>query len=166
MSVRACGHATPHCKIAKHACAHQSHLAHGREPRRTAHRAASRTHRRAPAAARAGIFRHGYEPRLNAQAGFPVFATFLEANNVKRRADDFSLHAMTEDTLAEIQRLARDRKVGERIIDSIAPSIYGHPDIKASLALALFGGQEKQVGSHRLRRASPPQQPLPFAPVA
>lgn len=82
------------------------------------------------------------------------------------RADNFSLDNLTEDSLAEIMRLSRDRHIGERIIDSIAPSIYGHPDIKASLALALFGGQEKQVGSHRLRRASPPQQPLPCAPVA
>ena len=102
----------------------------------------------------AGIFMHGYEPRLNAQAGFPVFATFLEANNVKRRADAFSLHSLTEDNLAEIQRLAQDKKIGERIIDSIAPSIYGHKHIKAALAMALFGGQEKHVGSHRLRCAA------------
>ena len=42
---------------------------------------------------------------------------------------------------------------GERIIDSIAPSIYGHRNIKAAIAMALFGGQEKHVGSHRLRCA-------------
>lgn len=73
------------------------------------------------------------------------------------RADNFSLDNLTEDSLAEIQRLSRDRHIGERIIDSIAPSIYGHPDIKASLALALFGGQEKLVGSHRLRCAPQPR---------
>lgn len=57
-----------------------------------------------------GIFQHGYDSRLNAQTGFPVFATFIEANNVKRRADDFSLANMTEDDLAEIQKLSRDKK--------------------------------------------------------
>jgi hypothetical protein len=98
-----------------------------------------------------GIFQHGYDYSLNAQSGFPVFATFIEANNVKRRADDFSLANITEDTLAEIQKLARDKNAGERIINSMAPSIYGHKNIKASIAMALFGGQEKQVGSHRLR---------------
>ena len=35
---------------------------------------------------------------------------------------------------------------------SIAPSIYGHLNIKTGIALALFGGQEKHPsGSHRLR---------------
>lgn len=41
---------------------------------------------------------------------------------------------------------------GERIFKSIAPSIYGHLNIKTGIALALFGGQEKHPsGSHRLR---------------
>ena len=39
-----------------------------------------------------------------------------------------------------------------QICKSIAPSIYGHEDVKTGLALALFGGQEKNVGGkHRLR---------------
>jgi DNA replicative helicase MCM subunit Mcm2 (Cdc46/Mcm family) len=42
----------------------------------------------------------------------------------------------------------QDERIGERIIASIGPSIYGHDDIKRGLALALFGGQpkDKQVG--------------------
>lgn len=39
-----------------------------------------------------------------------------------------------------------------QIVKSIAPSIYGHEDIKTAIALAMFGGQEKNVkGKHRLR---------------
>ncbi|MBA0585795.1 hypothetical protein Gorai_016559, partial [Gossypium raimondii] len=52
----------------------------------------------------------------------------------------------------DIEKLARDPQIGERIIKSIAPSIYGHEDIKTAIALAMFGGQEKNVeGKHRLR---------------
>ena len=41
---------------------------------------------------------------------------------------------------------------GERIVKSIAPSIYGHQNIKHGIALALFGGQEKHPSAtHRLR---------------
>ena len=40
----------------------------------------------------------------------------------------------------------------ERIVKSIAPSIYGHAGIKQGIALALFGGQEKHPSAtHRLR---------------
>ena len=43
-------------------------------------------------------------------------------------------------------------RAGERICKSIAPSIYGHLNIKTGIALALFGGQEKHSsGTHRLR---------------
>ena len=41
---------------------------------------------------------------------------------------------------------------GERIVKSIAPSIYGHQNIKHGIALAMFGGQEKHPSAtHRLR---------------
>lgn len=52
----------------------------------------------------------------------------------------------------EVLALAADPRIGQRIIKSIAPSIYGHETIKTALALALFGGQAKApTGSHRLR---------------
>lgn len=106
-----------------------------------------------------GVYQHGYDSGLNAQTGFPVFATYLEANHVKRRSDETSLANITEERHAEIQALGRDKAAGARIMASIAPSIYGHENIKASVAMALFGGQEKHVGSHRLRCA-----PLPLTP--
>jgi DNA replication licensing factor MCM2 len=38
------------------------------------------------------------------------------------------------------------------IINSVAPSIYGHHSVKTALALAMFGGVAKDVGDkHRIR---------------
>ena len=46
----------------------------------------------------------------------------------------------------------RDSRIGKRIIKSIAPSIYGHEDIKTAIALSLFGGVSKDIGGkHRIR---------------
>ena len=48
--------------------------------------------------------------------------------------------------------LSKDERIGERIIASVAPSVYGHDDIKRALALALFGGQPKdKQQKHRVR---------------
>ena len=39
-----------------------------------------------------------------------------------------------------------------QVIASIAPSIYGHDDIKRAIALSLFGGQPKDPGGkHKIR---------------
>ncbi|CAL5373107.1 unnamed protein product [Camellia sinensis] len=74
--------------------------------------------------------------------GFPVLSTVVEANYVMKKQDLFSAYKLTEEDKEEI----------EKIIKSIAPSIYGHDDIKIAIALAMFGGQEKNVeGKHWLR---------------
>ncbi len=50
---------------------------------------------------------------------------------------------LTDEDKANIRRLARDPHIGEKIMRSIAPSIYGHEDVKMALALAVFGGESK-----------------------
>lgn len=59
---------------------------------------------------------------------------------------------MTEEDQREIRKLSEDPLIGLRIIRSIAPSIYGHHDIKTAIALSLFAGQPKNVqGKHPIR---------------
>ena len=40
-----------------------------------------------------------------------------------------------------IRELASQPDIADRIFRSIAPSIYGHEDIKVAIALSLFGGE-------------------------
>ncbi|XP_027329756.1 DNA replication licensing factor MCM2 isoform X1 [Abrus precatorius] len=99
-----------------------------------------------------GIYTNNFDLSLNTKNGFPVFATVVEANYVTKRHDLFSAYKLTQEDKEEIENLGKDPRIGERIIKSIAPSIYGHEDIKTAIALAMFGGQEKNVeGKHRLR---------------
>eukprot|EP01137_Pigoraptor_chileana_P035579 Opistho-2@29835 len=98
-----------------------------------------------------GVYRNNFDASLNTANGFPVFATVIEANYVQRREDEFADVNLTDEDVAEIRSLAKDERIGERIIRSMAPSIYGHDDIKTALALAMFGGEAKNPGNTRLR---------------
>ncbi|EXB86765.1 DNA replication licensing factor mcm2 [Morus notabilis] len=99
-----------------------------------------------------GIYTNNFDLSLNTKNGFPVFATVVEANYVTKKQDLFSAYKLTQEDKEQIEKLAKDPRIGERIVKSIAPSIYGHEDIKTAIALAIFGGQEKNVkGKHRLR---------------
>nr|ACN78877.2 minichromosome maintenance 2 protein [Pisum sativum] len=99
-----------------------------------------------------GIYTNNFDLSLNTKNGFPVFSTVVEANYVTKKQDLFSAYKLTQEDKEEIENLGKDPRIGERIVKSIAPSIYGHDDIKTGIALAMFGGQEKNVeGKHRLR---------------
>ncbi|GAQ88362.1 DNA replication licensing factor MCM2 component [Klebsormidium nitens] len=99
-----------------------------------------------------GIYTNNFDAALNTKNGFPVFATLIEANYIHKKEDLFSAYKLTDEDKAEVLKLSKDPRIGQRIIKSIAPSIFGHEHIKTGLALAMLGGQEKNVdGKHRLR---------------
>ena len=99
-----------------------------------------------------GIYRNNFDAALNTKNGFPVFATVLEANHISKRDDAYAAFHLTSEDEAAIKALASDPNIGRRIQKSIAPSIYGHDDIKTAIALSLFGGVPKDVGGkHRIR---------------
>lgn len=99
-----------------------------------------------------GIYRNNYDGSLNTSNGFPVFATVIEANYITKQDDKMAVANLTDEDVREIIKLSKDEKIGERIMASISPSIYGHEDIKRAITLALFGGVPKDPGGkHKLR---------------
>ncbi|KAL2794500.1 MCM2/3/5 family-domain-containing protein [Aspergillus keveii] len=92
-----------------------------------------------------GIYRNSYDAQLNNKNGFPVFATIIEANHVVKSHDQQAGFHLTEEDEREIRNLSRDPDIVEKIIRSIAPSIYGHQDVKTAVALSLFGGVRKEA---------------------
>eukprot|EP00043_Microstomoeca_roanoka_P004604 m.50719 g.50719 ORF g.50719 m.50719 type:complete len:889 (-) comp12568_c0_seq1:304-2970(-) len=99
-----------------------------------------------------GIYRNNFDKSLNSKHGFPVFSTVIEANYIEKKADKLSTDELSDDDIKTIRQLAEDENIGAKVIRSIAPSIYGHEDIKTAIALAMFGGEPKNPGGkHRVR---------------
>ncbi|KAJ5072865.1 DNA helicase [Anaeramoeba ignava] len=99
-----------------------------------------------------GVYRHSFQTSLNSQNGFPVFATVIEANFIVNKEDSFESFNLSHEDINEIKKLSKDPKIRERIISSIAPSIYGLKHMKTAIAMALFGGEPKLIGNkHRIR---------------
>ncbi|EXJ63982.1 minichromosome maintenance protein 2 [Cladophialophora yegresii CBS 114405] len=98
------------------------------------------------------IYRNNYSGQLNNKNGFPVFATMLEANHVVKTHDQLAGFRLTEEDERQIRALSKDPNIVDKIVDSIAPSIYGHRDVKTAAALSLFGGVSKEAqGKHKIR---------------
>ncbi|XP_076448292.1 DNA replication licensing factor mcm2-like [Babylonia areolata] len=99
-----------------------------------------------------GIYHNNYDGSLNTANGFPVFATVIQANYIQKKDDKLAANSLTDEDIKAVVALSKDQRIGERIFASVAPSIYGHEDIKRSIALALFGGEPKNPGGkHKVR---------------
>lgn len=72
-----------------------------------------------------------------------VFDFYLRVNSIEISQKVLDEVKISEEDEKKIKELARDPWIRERIISSIAPSIYGHWEIKEAVALALFGGMPK-----------------------
>lgn len=83
-----------------------------------------------------------FEPR---RGKLPVFSRLININYVESLQKEFAEIEITPQDEQEIRRLAMQPDVRDRIIASIAPSIYGLDDIKEAIACLLFGGVPKEL---------------------
>ena len=101
----------------------------------------------------AGVYKNNFDPLLNHQHGFPVFATNLEANYVERKTSSQQSHKLTDEDKEKILALSKLPDIGARLIRSIAPSIHGHDTIKLGLLLSLLSGQVRARGQRHSAEA-------------
>ncbi len=87
-----------------------------------------------------GILR--IKPRKNARGKEDkiLFTMFFDAVSIKPKQKEFSELEISEDDKVIIRDLSKDPVVFDKIAKSLAPSIYGHMEIKKALVLQLFGG--------------------------
>jgi replicative DNA helicase Mcm len=72
------------------------------------------------------------------------FDLAIEANNIIPLEETFDDLSISEEEEEEIRELAADPTILKRLTSSVAPSVWGYPEIKQSLILQLFGGVKKR----------------------
>lgn len=71
------------------------------------------------------------------------FDLAIEANNIIPMDESFEDVNISEEDEREIRELARSPEIIQKMTQSIAPSIWGHENVKKALAFQLFGGVKK-----------------------
>ncbi len=93
-----------------------------------------------------GILRSVQRPLREGKSTF--FDLVLEANSIEKTDKEFDELDITPEEEEEILRLSKDPGIYEKIVKSIAPTIYGSgliTDVKEAMMLQLFSGVTKEL---------------------
>ncbi len=74
-----------------------------------------------------------------------VYGRFIEVNSVRSMKRDFEEIEITKEDEHRILEISKTPTIMDTIVKSIAPSIYGHNEVKLALALQLFGGTKGKI---------------------
>ncbi len=79
-----------------------------------------------------------------------VFDIYLECNSIEISEKEFAEVDIMDEDIKAITELASDPLIYRKISKSIAPTVYGHDEVKLAIALQLFGGITKEMldGTH------------------
>jgi replicative DNA helicase Mcm len=81
-----------------------------------------------------------------------VFDLLFEANSTVGVQEEFSDINISPEEEQKIKELSQDPAIIRKLVNSIAPSIYGHDQVKEALLLQLFGGVRKKHDDGVVRR--------------
>ncbi len=69
---------------------------------------------------------------------------YIEGNYIESIEKEIEEVELSEEDIKKIKELAKDPDIYDKLVKSIAPSIYGYETIKLAIALQLFGGVRKE----------------------
>ncbi|KAG0320782.1 Mcm2-7 hexameric complex component [Linnemannia gamsii] len=72
--------------------------------------------------------------------------TYLECHHVEQSKKQYSEMTLTAQAQEELEDMAQDPDVYNKMARSIAPEIYGHEDVKKALLLLMIGAPTKTMG--------------------
>ena len=75
-----------------------------------------------------------------------------EANHIEPIEQTFEEIELSDADVEMIKELASDSKIYDRLINSVAPSVFGHEDIKEALIFQMMGGLKRERGDGTVTR--------------
>ncbi|MBI5635804.1 minichromosome maintenance protein MCM [Candidatus Micrarchaeota archaeon] len=93
----------------------------------------------------AGMLRLKPLPQGHGKNKTSVYSKYVDVVHVQKMERDFEEIDITAEEEEQLLRLSKDANLFDKIISSIAPSIYGFTELKSAIALQLFGGTPSKV---------------------
>ncbi|UCD03667.1 MAG: minichromosome maintenance protein MCM [Candidatus Woesearchaeota archaeon] len=72
-----------------------------------------------------------------------TYDLIIDTNYINTVEEEFEEIKISKEDEKEIEELAKDKELYKKLLNSVAPSIYGYDDIKEAIVLQLFGGVQK-----------------------
>lgn len=74
-----------------------------------------------------------------------IYDKYIDCNTISKVEREFEEIEYSEEDKKQILELSNDPAIYDKIIASVAPSVYGYTEIKEAIALQLFGGAPNKV---------------------
>jgi len=79
------------------------------------------------------------------------YESYIECNSIELKDELYENITITEEELKQIEALSKDSEIFDKIVSSIAPTIYGSQEVKQGVVLQLFGGVSKIIAGTKMR---------------
>lgn len=83
--------------------------------------------------------------RKNKEGKTPFFEIYMDAVSIEKQENEYADIEIKPEDVVWIKELSRDAQLENKIIRSIAPSIFGYEDIKLAIAHQMFAGGELRL---------------------
>ncbi len=74
-----------------------------------------------------------------------IYGRYIEVNSVRNLRRDFEELDISKEEVKRILDFSKDPRLAKKVMESIAPSIYGHSEVKYAIALQIFGGTKGKI---------------------